>query len=81
LKTQNLSIGIFAALGAGLLWGLVFVAPLLLPDYPPTLLTFGRYLAFGLVTLPIAWWFRAELKQLTKNAQRWRKRQPCRCPA
>jgi drug/metabolite transporter (DMT)-like permease len=67
LKTQNLAIGIFAALGAGLLWGLVFVAPLLLPDYPPTLLTFGRYLAFGLVTLPIAWWFRAELKQLTKN--------------
>jgi drug/metabolite transporter (DMT)-like permease len=67
LKTQNLSIGIFAALGAGLLWGLVFVAPLLLPDYPPTLLTFGRYLAFGWVTLPIAWWFRAELKQLTKN--------------
>jgi drug/metabolite transporter (DMT)-like permease len=67
LKTHNLSIGIFAALGAGLLWGLVFVAPLLLPDYPPTLLTFGRYLAFGLVTLPIAWWFRAELKRLSKS--------------
>jgi drug/metabolite transporter (DMT)-like permease len=40
---------------------------LLLPSYPATLLTFGRYLAFGLVTLPIAWWFRAELKQLTKS--------------
>jgi drug/metabolite transporter (DMT)-like permease len=67
LKTQNLAVGIFAALGAGLLWGLVFVTPLLLPDYPPILLTFGRYLAFGLVTLPVAWWFRAELKRLTKN--------------
>jgi drug/metabolite transporter (DMT)-like permease len=67
LKTQKLSLGIFAALGAGLLWGLVFVAPLLLPNYPPTLLTFGRYLAFGIVTLPIAWWFRTELKQLTKS--------------
>jgi drug/metabolite transporter (DMT)-like permease len=67
LQTQNLTIGIFAALGAGLLWGLVFVAPLLLPDYSPMLLTFGRYLAFGLVTLPIAWWFRAELKRLTKS--------------
>jgi drug/metabolite transporter (DMT)-like permease len=67
LKTQNLTVGIFAALGAGLLWGLVFVAPLLLPDYSPMLLTFGRYLAFGWVTLPIAWWFRVELKQLTKN--------------
>ncbi len=67
MKTQNLTVGILAALGAGLLWGLVFVAPLLLPNYRPTLLTFGRYLAFGIVTLPIAWWFRAELKQLTKS--------------
>jgi drug/metabolite transporter (DMT)-like permease len=67
LKTQNLTIGILAALGAGLFWGLVFVAPLLLPNYPPTLLTFGRYLAFGIVTLPIAWWFRAELRQLTRS--------------
>ncbi|MGL4233409.1 MAG: DMT family transporter, partial [Casimicrobium sp.] len=67
MQKQHLSIGVLAALGAGLLWGLVFVAPLLLPNYPATLLTFGRYLAFGLVTLPIAWWFRAELKQLTKS--------------
>ncbi len=66
-STTNLTVGIAAALGAGLLWGLVFVAPLLLPNYPATLLTFGRYLAFGLVTLPIAWWFRAELKLLTKG--------------
>jgi drug/metabolite transporter (DMT)-like permease len=67
MQKQNLAIGVAAALGAGLLWGLVFVAPLLLPNYPATLLTFGRYLAFGVVTLPIAWWFRSELKQLTKN--------------
>jgi drug/metabolite transporter (DMT)-like permease len=67
LRTHNLSIGVAAALVAGLLWGLVFVAPLLLPNYPATLLTAGRYLAFGLVTLPIAWWYRGELKQLTKH--------------
>jgi drug/metabolite transporter (DMT)-like permease len=67
MTKNNLLVGIAAALGAGLLWGLVFVAPLLLPDYSPALLTFGRYLAFGLVTLPIAWWFRAALKQLTKD--------------
>ncbi len=48
------------------MWGLVFVAPLLLPEYPATLLTFGRYLAFGLVTLPIAWWQRAALQRLTR---------------
>ncbi len=67
MNENKLAVGIAAALGAGLLWGLVFVAPLLLPNYPATLLTFGRYLAFGLVTLPIAWWFRAELRALTRN--------------
>ena len=64
---QHLTVGIGAALGAGLMWGLVFVAPLLLlPDYPATLLSFGRYFAFGLVTLPIAWWQRKALRQLTR---------------
>jgi drug/metabolite transporter (DMT)-like permease len=67
MQKQHLTIGVLSALAAGLLWGLVFVAPLLLPNYPAMLLTFGRYLAFGLVTLPIAWWFRAELMQLTKS--------------
>jgi drug/metabolite transporter (DMT)-like permease len=66
MKKQHLSIGVAAALGAGLIWGLVFVAPLLLPDYPPAMLTFGRYLAFGVVTLPIALWQRAALAKLTR---------------
>lgn len=66
MTRQHLTIGIGAALGAGLIWGLVFVAPLLLPDYPATLLTFGRYFAFGLVTLPIAWWQRDALGKLTR---------------
>ena len=66
MTQNNLPLGVGAALAAGLLWGLVFVAPLLLPDYPATLLTFGRYLAFGLVTLPIAWWQRENLRQLTR---------------
>ena len=42
-------IGISFALAAGLVWGLVFVAPLLLPHYPAALLSVGRYLAFGLI--------------------------------
>ncbi len=66
MTRQQLTIGVAAALAAGLLWGLVFVAPLLLPDYPPALLAFGRYLAFGLVTLPIAWLQRAALRRLTR---------------
>ena len=48
------------------MWGLVFVAPLLLPQYPPALLTFGRYLAFGLIALPLAALDRARLAQLTQ---------------
>lgn len=56
--------GILFALAAGLLWGLVFVAPLLLPDYPAALLSFGRYLAFGLIALPLAWFDRDALRAL-----------------
>ncbi|MEO7246569.1 MAG: DMT family transporter, partial [Rubrivivax sp.] len=41
------------ALAAGLMWGLVFVAPLLLPQYPAALLSSARYFAFGLIALPL----------------------------
>ena len=56
--------GVLFALAAGLMWGLVFIAPLLLPDYPAALLSFGRYLAFGLIALPLAWLDRARLATL-----------------
>jgi drug/metabolite transporter (DMT)-like permease len=48
------------------MWGLVFVAPLLLPEYPPALLSVGRYLAFGLIALPLAFVDRARLRELTR---------------
>jgi drug/metabolite transporter (DMT)-like permease len=48
-------LGVLFALAAGLMWGLVFVAPVMLPGYAPALLTVGRYLAFGLLALPLAW--------------------------
>ncbi|HEY2927275.1 DMT family transporter [Piscinibacter sp.] len=59
-------IGMLFALAAGLMWGLVFVAPLLLPAYPAALLSFARYLAFGLIALPLASFDRARLAQLTR---------------
>jgi drug/metabolite transporter (DMT)-like permease len=59
-------IGMLFALAAGLMWGLVFVAPLLLPAYPAALLSFARYLAFGLIALPLAGFDRARLAQLTR---------------
>jgi drug/metabolite transporter (DMT)-like permease len=59
-------IGTLFALAAGLMWGLVFVAPLLLPAYPAALLSCARYLAFGLVALPLAWFDRVRVADLTR---------------
>ena len=61
-----LFLGVLFALAAGLMWGLVFVGPLLLPEYPATLQSFGRYLAFGLIALPLGWFDRDKLKQLSR---------------
>ena len=58
--------GTLFALAAGLVWGLVFVAPLLLPAYPAVLLSCARYLAFGLIALPLAWFDRARIAELTR---------------
>ncbi|MDP3223784.1 MAG: DMT family transporter, partial [Rubrivivax sp.] len=58
--------GTLYALAAGLMWGLVFVAPTLLADYPAALLVVGRYLAFGLIALPLAWLGRQRLAELTR---------------
>ena len=59
-------IGTLFALVAGLMWGLVFVVPTLLPDYPAVLLSCARYLAFGLIALPLAWLDRARIADLTR---------------
>jgi drug/metabolite transporter (DMT)-like permease len=58
--------GTLFALAAGLMWGLVFVAPTLLPQYPAAWLSVGRYLAFGLIAVPLAWWDRARLAVLSR---------------
>jgi len=58
--------GVLFALSAGLMWGLIFVGPLLVPDYPGTLQSMGRYLAFGLIALPLAWQDRRRLRGLTR---------------
>lgn len=58
--------GVAFALAAGLMWGLIFLGPLLLPDYPAVLQSCGRYLAFGLIALPLAWLDRRELSRLRR---------------
>lgn len=59
-------IGFLCALGAGLMWGLVFVAPLMLGDYPGLMLSFGRYLGFGLIALIPAFLDRRRIAALSK---------------
>ncbi len=51
VTTRTLITGILWAVVAGLMWGLAFVAPLLLPGYHPVELTAGRYAAYGLVSV------------------------------
>lgn len=60
-------VGVGFALVAGMLWGLVFVGPLLVPEYPAALQSVGRYLAFGLIALPLAWLDRRELARLARS--------------
>jgi drug/metabolite transporter (DMT)-like permease len=66
LSHRALWTGTLYACAAGLMWGLVFIAPLLLPQYPAVLLSLGRYLAFGLIALPLAWLDRSRLRELTR---------------
>ena len=54
IAAATLLAGVGYALAAGLMWGLVFVAPVILERYPPALLSVARYLAFGLIALPLA---------------------------
>jgi len=58
--------GVAFALLAGLMWGLMFVVPLLLPEYPAALLSVGRYLVFGLIALPLGWLDRAAIAGLSR---------------
>lgn len=62
----SMLVGTLFALAAGLMWGLVFVGPLILSDYPAVMLAFGRYLAFGLIALPLGWLDRANLRELSR---------------
>jgi drug/metabolite transporter (DMT)-like permease len=43
--------GVLCGIGAGALWGLVFLAPELVRAFTPIELTIGRYLAYGAISL------------------------------
>lgn len=49
------------------MWGLVFVAPLMLGDYPGLVLSFGRYIGFGLIALVPAFIDRRRIAGLSRE--------------
>lgn len=48
--SHRIRLGIVFGMGAGALWGLVFLAPELARDFTPLQLAIGRYLAYGLLS-------------------------------
>ncbi|NYD89090.1 DMT family transporter [Sphingomonas melonis] len=48
--TNRTTLGIACGMGAGALWGLVFLAPELVRDFTPLQLAIGRYLAYGIIS-------------------------------
>ena len=58
-------LGLLFAVLACAIWGLIYIFPLILPDYNPVLIASARFAVYGLACLvfvPIQW---QQLKKLT----------------
>ncbi len=51
---------------AGALWGLIYIAPLMVPEYNPVLVALSRFIMFGLVSLPFLWILRKDLRMFSR---------------
>lgn len=60
-------LGILAGLGAGALWGLVFVAPLMLPAWSAVDVATGRFISYGILSAMLLVWARG--KQVRPNRE------------
>jgi drug/metabolite transporter (DMT)-like permease len=54
-NTASISKGVSFGMGAGALWGLVFLAPELARDFSPLQLTIGRYFFYGVFSALLIW--------------------------
>lgn len=54
-NTASMSKGIGFGMGAGALWGLVFLAPELVSEFSPLQLTIGRYFFYGVFSALLIW--------------------------
>lgn len=59
-------IGVLLGIAAGALWGLIYIAPLVVPEYNPVLVALSRFIAFGVISLPFLYVFRKELKAFSR---------------
>jgi drug/metabolite transporter (DMT)-like permease len=68
-----LTAGILAALGAGMLWGFVFIAPVIAKEHSPWMLALARYTVFGIASLVIYWIFvpAAQKRALRTDKDAW----------
>ena len=53
MAERNLLLGTLSGLGAGALWGLVFLSPKIAGDFSPQQLSAARYLAYGLIAVTL----------------------------
>ncbi|MFU0841818.1 MAG: EamA domain-containing protein [Burkholderia sp.] len=60
-------LGVLLGIAAGALWGLIYIAPLMLPEYNPVLIALGRFIAFGIVSLPALWLLRDDIRKFSKE--------------
>lgn len=51
---SSLISGLGFAMAACALWGAIFLAPAMLPEFSPLQLTFGRFVLYGLVALCVS---------------------------
>ena len=47
-------VGIIFGILACMIWGAVYIAPLLVPTYDPAVLATGRYVIFGMLSVGLA---------------------------
>ncbi len=69
-RPPRLTPGLLAGTGAGLVWGLAFLVPVLLPGWSAVAVTAGRYLAYGILSLALLVYEGRAAWRLTR--QHWR---------
>lgn len=59
-------LGVILGVVAGALWGLIYLAPLVVPEYNPVLVALSRFIAFGVISLPFLWFFRRDIRTFSR---------------